>query len=340
MKNKLHATFVLSLAMLLTQLRVNAQTSQSWTTIFNSGTINQAGTTTFNFIEFGSNDTLYLLSSELPDFSESYMRVRKQSANTWVDVGQRLVREPANNEGHIDFVIAPNNTMYIGLNDSIWQYNPNTNDWLATYVPEYVGGLCADSANTIYFIYRTQGASGMANSNLHLATFTNGVVDTIAVIAQDIAMIPRKVNTSNKITIANNQIYVSAVAQSTNFLFVFRGTVGNGFNKLEAAASVPAVNAELGLSSMAVNANGRILVSSKKGNNLVIHEYIDSTDSWVLFDTTGIGSTSCNHQVMKYNKNGELHLIYNGSKELDLYTGCYLLDGSISVKEMHLVYFL
>lgn len=313
MKKNTLQTALLLLTVALSHLQTYAQTTATWNTIFNSGTLNQTGTTTFNYIEFDSNDTLYLLSSELPDFSESYMSVKKLSGTSWINVGQRLVREAANNENHIDFVIAPNNTMYIGLKDSIWQYNPSTNQWDATYVPEYFGGLYADSANTIYFIHRTEGTGGMASSNLYLATFNNGTTDTITPIALNISMIPRRVNTSNKIVIKNNQIHVSAVAQSTNYLFVFRGTASAGFTRLEASATIPTINAELGLSSMAVSDDGKILVSSKKGSHLVIHQYVDSNDTWILFDTAGINSISCNHQVMKYNKNGELHLIYNGS---------------------------
>src|SRR5690554_676217 len=64
---------------------------------------------------------------------------------------------------------------------------------------------------------------------------------------------------------------------------------------------------------MAVNNAGEIFVSNKSNNNLLIHKYDETNDTWMPFDTTGIQAQTCNFNILQFDKNDDLNLIYTGS---------------------------
>jgi hypothetical protein len=246
------------------------------------------------------------------------IRVKEYDNGTWTQVGQTLNRNTENNEEHVDFLINTQGSMFIGMKDTIFQFNESTSLWESTYVPYYYGGLSEDSEGNIYFLHRMPGVTSTAHSDIDLAKFSNGTITILNNIAIDLPAIPRKINASNQILFRGNQIYVSFVTQSSNNLVVFRGSFEEDFTKLESASiGVSSLFAGLGLASMEVSASGEIVISRKSdiGNAILLNKYDEINDTWGLFDTTGIHSVSCNVNRLKYDKNGVLHLIYNGSND-------------------------
>lgn len=291
---------------------------QDWDQLYISSSINpdqvQNG---YSYVEVGPDNTLYLLEAEEIEntFGNWLIRMKSFNGTSWNQIGQDLIRNTANNESHVDFVITETNEFYIGMLDSIFKLNTGTSLWESHYVPEYCGGLSANDNGEVYFIHKTQGASGPAYSDLHLASFDDGSITQLNEIAADIFMLPRSVNASNKINIQSAQFTVSLVAQSTNLIYVFTGDLLNGFTKLEQSApgNGSTLFADLGLSSMVVSPSGDIIISRKTGNDISIVQYDSGTDSWLNFDTTGIHATSCNFNHLRYDNSGKLHLIYTGS---------------------------
>lgn len=270
------------------------------------------------YVEVAPDNSLYLLESEaiVNTFGDTvFLKLKKYNGTNWNQIGQNILRVVENNESHIDFLITPSGEIYIGMMNNILKLNQTTNTWEATSVPEYYGGLSYDNNNNIYFIHRTEGASGQAYSNLSLARFNNGVVTIESSIAANILMIPRRVNASNKIIFKNNNFYVSTVRQSTNQIYVFKGSIQNGFQKLEQSApGGSTIFTGLGLSSMAVSNAGEIIISYKPstGNTLSIIKYNDANDSWITFNTIGINATFSAQNQLRYDNNNILHLIYQG----------------------------
>ena len=168
----------------------------------------------YSYIEVAPDNTLYLLEAEEIEntFGNWLIRMKSFDGSSWTQIGQDLIRNTANNESHVDFVISETNDFYIGMLDSIFKLNASTSLWESHYVPEYCGGLSANDNGEVYFIHKTQGASGPAYSDLHLASFDNGSITQLNEIAADIFMLPRSVNASNKIAIQNTQFTVSLVA--------------------------------------------------------------------------------------------------------------------------------
>lgn len=309
MKKQLLAFFV-SFVILLS---VNAQTSP-WEQIYNNNSL-VSGYSTMSFLAKNSEGTLFIAEQDIDDINwmGDFLNVKSYNGSSWTMVGQKIPMSLPGNENHVDFVIAPNNQMYVGIGDSIFVFNVAAQKWEGHYVPNYVGGLVADENSQIYFIYRQQGAGGIVYSDLMLARFENGSHTIVETIATNLMMIPRKVNGSNRIIIRNNVFHISAVGQSTNLLFVFRGAPATGFSRLGGAQQIWAT---LGLSSLAVGPNNAVLVSHKTptpNSRLGIITYDADSDAWQPFDTTGIASTSCNVNRLMYDNNDVLHLIYNGS---------------------------
>jgi hypothetical protein len=160
------------------------------------------------------------------------------------------------------------------------------------------------------------GSSGAANSDLSLAKFDNGVVTIEGTLATNILMTPRKVNASNKIIIKNDTFYISTVRQSTNQLYVFKGNPSEGFQKLEQSApnNGSSLFTGLGLSSMVVSATGEIIISYRPatGNGLSMVTHNEANDTWIPFTTTGINATFSSHNLLRYDSNNTLYLIYQG----------------------------
>lgn len=284
----------------------------------------------YNYIEFGPDNTLYLLEveEEAGSFGGVWTaRVLAYDGSNWNQLGQDLQRNTANNEEHMDFVVSSNGNLFIGMKDTIFQYNSTSTLWESSYVPEYCGGLRSNTNGDVYFIHRSQGASGAIYSDLHVAQFDNGNTTLVSPIAIDFPILPRQVNASNKILFNGSDVYVSLINQSSNNLYVFKGDLMNGFQKLEqGAATGSTLFTGLGLSSMAVSGSGDLLVSKKSAteNVLEIHQYDEINDGWIPFDTNGIHSTSCNYSHLRYDNNGVLHLIYQGSNNTGFifkYTG-------------------
>lgn len=305
--------------LLLVAQHVSGQTSP-WNELYLNTSINPDNYSNgYNYIEFGPNNTLYLL--EVEEEASSFggfwtARVLAYDGSNWNQIGQDLQRNTANNEEHMDFVVSSNGDLFIGMKDSIFQYNAMSSLWESTYIPEYCGGLRADGNGNVYFIHRTEGASGMVYSDLQIAQIDNGSITLVGTIATDTPLLPRWVNTSNKLIFNGSDIYVSLMNQSSNNLFVFKGDLQNGFQKLEqGSATGSSLFTGLGLSSMAVSSTGELLVSNKSatGNVLELRQYDEVNDTWIPFDTTGIHSTSCNYNHLRYDNNGVLHLIYTGS---------------------------
>lgn len=298
---------------LLLLAAANAQTSP-WEQIYNNpGLVN--GYSTMSFLTKNSEGTLFIAEQDLDDVNwmGDFLNVKSYDGTNWTLVGQRIPLNLPNNENHVDFVIAPNNQMYVGIGDSIFVFNAAAQKWEGHFVPNYVGGLAADENSQVYFIHREQGAGGIVYSDLKLARFENGSHTIVETIATNLMMIPRKVNGSNRIVIRNNVFHVSAVGQSTNLLFVFRGAPTTGFSRLGGTQQIWAT---LGLSSLAVGPDNAVLVSHKTptpNSRLGIISYNAGSDTWQTFDTTGIASASCNVNRLIYDNNDVLHLIYNGS---------------------------
>jgi hypothetical protein len=291
---------------------------QDWNQLYINTNINpDQAQNGYSYIEVAPDNSLYLIEAEeiVNTFGNWLIRMKVYDGNSWVQIGQDLVRNTANNESHVDFVISTTNEFYLGMLDSIYKLNSTTQTWESYYVPEYYGGLSANSIGEVFFIHRTPGASGPSHSDIHLAEFTNGTVSVLNELAIDIPILPRLINASNKIAFNNSQITVSVVAQSTNLLYVFSGDLTNGFVKLEQSApgNGSTLFADLGLSSMVVSYQNDIIISRKTGNNITIVQYDGVNDVWIPFDTTGIGATSCNFNHLRYDNSGNLHLIYTGS---------------------------
>jgi hypothetical protein len=291
---------------------------QDWNQLYINTNINpDQAQNGYSYIEVAPDNTLYLIESEeiANTFGNWLIRMKSYDGNSWNQIGQDLARNTANNESHVDFVISASNEFYLGMLDNIFKFNSTTQIWESYYVPEYCGGLSANSNGEVFFIHRTQGASGPASSDLRIAQFDNGNVTILNDLAIDMAVLPRSVNSSNKIIFSTNQITVSLVAQSTNLIYVFSGDLTNGFVKLEQTApgNGSTLFADLGLSSMVVSDQNDIILSRKTGNNITIVSYDEINDAWIPFDTTGIGATSCNFNHLRYDNNGDLHLIYTGS---------------------------
>lgn len=274
------------------------------------------------YVEVGPDNTIYLLESEaeIDTFGGTvYLRLKAYDGTNWNQVGQDVLRNVENNESHIDFLITPSGNFYIGMKDTILKLNLSTMQWETTIVPEYYGGLSCDSDSNVYFIHRVQGASGPVNSDLSLAKFDNGTVTIESSIATDAFILPRKVNASNKIIYTNNEFFVSLVTQSSNQIYVFKGNTTAGFQKLEQGApnNGSTLFTGLGLSSMAVDNSGTIIISYRpsSGGPIEIVQYDASSDSWTPFDTSGINSTFSGINFLKYDQNNTLHLIYQGPND-------------------------
>lgn len=272
------------------------------------------------YVEVGPDNTIYLLESEAVanTFGGTVnLRLKSFDGSDWNQVGQDVLRNVENNESHIDFLITPSGDFYIGMKDTILTLNHTTMQWETTNVPEYYGGLSCDSNSNVYFMHRVQGASGVVYSDLSLAKFDNGAVTIESAIATDVMILPRKVNASNTIIYKNDEFYVSLVTQSSNQIYVFKGTTTTGFQKLEQGApnNGSTLFAGLGLSSMAVDDSGTIIISHKpsSGNFLSIVQYDPVSDSWAPFDTSGINATFSGHNQLRYDQNNTLYLIYQGA---------------------------
>jgi hypothetical protein len=271
-----------------------------------------------NYVEVGPNNTIFLLQSE--EVFESFggewdLMLKYYDGTTWVQKGQVLRRNVANNEAHLDFLITSNGSIFLGMRDSIYQFDEQNNQWNAFFVPEYVGGLTANDENEVFFIHRTQGATGIVNSDLHIAKFDNGSVTLETPVAIDFLILPRVVNASNKIIFKGDEVYVSLVQQSSNQLYFFKGTLDGSFIKLEAdAVNGSTIFAGLGLSSMAVTSDDQLVVALRPsvGNPIQMLRYNDVDDNWQPFDTTGINSNSTSHVQLRLDNEGVLHLIYQG----------------------------
>src|SRR5690554_358250 len=303
------------LILLTVILNINLVISQAtWEQLYSNYELNDNNSSSvYSYIEFSPDNYLYLLETEHVDWTDLVVRLKKQVGTDWEQLGQDLPRITANNESHLDFVITPSNKIYIGMLDTIYLYNEVDELWESYYTPEFRGGLVSDENNNIYFISVQAGASGPAYYDLILNQFDNGTVTQATLIAEDVPVPPRVINRSNKIIIKNGQFYVSVVTQSSNYLYFFKGTITDGFTQLEENASIPSINASLGLSSMAVNNAGEIFVSNKSSDNLLIHKYDETNDTWMPFDTTGIQAQSCNFNILQFDKNDDLNLIYTGS---------------------------
>lgn len=303
------------LILLTVILNINLVISQAtWEQLYSNYELNDNNSSSvYSYIEFSPDNDLYLLETEHVDWGDLVVRLKKQVGINWEQLGQDLPRITANNESHLDFVITPSNKIYIGMLDTIYVYNEVDELWESYYTPEFRGGLVSDENNNIYFISVQAGASGPAYYDLILNQFDNGTVTQATLIAEDVPVPPRVINHSNKIIIKNGQFYVSVVTQSSNFLYFFKGTIADGFTQLEENAPIPSINASLGLSSMAVNNAGEIFVSNKSSDNLLIHKYDETNDTWMPFDTTGIQAQSCNFNILQFDKNDDLNLIYTGS---------------------------
>ncbi|MDT8412418.1 MAG: T9SS type A sorting domain-containing protein [Vicingaceae bacterium] len=272
------------------------------------------------YVEVAPDNTIYLLESEaeINTFGGTvYLRLKAYDGSNWNQIGQDVLRNVENNESHVDFLITPSGDFYIGMKDTILKLNSTTLLWESTYVPEYYGGLSCDSNSNVYFIHRVQGNSGIIYSDLSLAKFINGSVNIETSIATNAQILPRKVNASNKIIYKNGEFYISLVTQSSNQIYVFKGNITNGFQKLEQGApnNGSTLFVGLGLSSMAVDNSGNIFISHKPstGNFLSIVQYDPINDNWTPFDTTGINSTFSGHNQLRFDQNDLLHLIYQGA---------------------------
>lgn len=271
-----------------------------------------------NYVEMGPNNTIYLLESE--EIFESFggewdLRLKSYNGSEWEQKGQVLKRNIQNNEFHLDFVVAPNGDIYLGMLDSIYQFNEQNNLWDATYMPDYVGGLAVNQQNEVFFIHRTQGATSVINSDLSIAKFENGTVTLEATIAIDFLLLPRVVNPSNKLIFNGEDVFVSLVRQSTNQLYVFKGTLSGNFEQLAADENIgSALYAGGGQSSMIVTNDDEVIIALKPftGNPIQIVSYNESDDNWQAFDTVGISSNTTTLPRLRLDNDGVLHLIYQG----------------------------
>jgi len=283
----------------------------------------------YNFIEVAPDNTLYLLESEAVSgtFGGSWIvRLKRLDGTNWTQLGQDLSRNTENNEEFLGFLITPGGGIYLGMKDTILHFNAASQLWESFFVPGFYGGLSVDDNSDLYFIHRVNGPSGSAYSNLSIARFNNGTVTVLNSLGTDLPMVPRVVNGSNKIVFNGTEVVISVIAQSVNSLWVFRGDLTNGFQKLEPGAPQSTLYAGLGLSSMAVGSQGEILISRRAGTGtlLMIDQYDDASGTWLPFDTSGLHIGSGQISQLRYDRNGVLHLIYsgnNGTGFLFRYTG-------------------
>lgn len=295
--------------------------SDPWDIFYMNQQVSQ-GSTVQHRIKFASDGTLYLLEQ---DYSGSFnneflLRIKSYdvtqwagnnySTDGWEQIGQVLDINISNNESHIDFVITPENQIFLGMTDSVFRYNPGTDHWESFYVPDYIGGMmCDDNGNIL--ILRSVFDNG--EHSFHITRFDNGSIHTLAVIEYDlpwgVTLYPRIMNEANRIRMYNGDYYVSIARASTHENFYFRGNAANGFQMLEQHFN------HMNLSSMVISPQGELIISHRGAMspyNLELKTYDFDLDTWLPFDTTGLhaGFSHANH--LMYDHEEHLHLAYNG----------------------------
>jgi hypothetical protein len=309
MKNRL---ILLLLAAAFVNVQGFSQTA-FWDVIYQNNQDNPNNSNVKGQLRMHPNGDLMLLDYYIPNFSEAYVRVMRYDGNAWNQVGNDV---PAlvfggNNDRHVDFVITPNGNMYLGMADSLFTYNSSTQLWDPQFIPNYHGGLCTDDSSKLYYIHREEGNSGIVYSDLHLAEFSSGTAQLFSAIALDLQMIPVKTAESNRIIIRNGMFYISTLAQSTNYVYTFKGDTINGFARMEAGNTLPSLTQFI---SMETDSNGTLMVamanSGSNPNALRLYTYDTANDSYVPFDTTGLAVQSASRCQLARNPQGEMHLIY------------------------------
>jgi hypothetical protein len=306
-----------------------AEAQNPWTQLYSNSNLNSFGYTTYSYIEFDSNGDLYLAERVNPDFVDLQVKVSKYDGTNWNQIGPMVNLNVLSNEIHFDFVIAPNNKMYIGMLDSILYYDDVAQQWFSTYVPEYIGGLCSDDNSNIYFLHYQPQAGNPLNNEYKLASFDNGTVNVLATIDVLNLVTPRRVNRSNRIITKNGEFYVSLARASTTILYFFKGNPVDGFTRLQSSVNPPSTWGHLSISSMAVDPNGLIALATPRNSGstswMELYQYNPVSDDWDPIDTTGIHSISANITQLRYDNNNVLHLIYNGSNNTGF---VYSYDGT------------
>lgn len=294
--------------------------AQEWEIFYQNNTIN-VGINTQHQIHSWTEGNLLLLEKDYSGINENqkHLRIKRyeisqwngnnQTTEGWELVGQVLNLNQANNEGHVDFVVSPEGSLYIGMKDTIFTYNSAENLWIPTYLPNYIGGLTSDEAGNIYFLETT-------DANPHYFTIsklTSQGAQAVASINYElpfgVTLYPRIVNQANKIIINNDMFIVSIARASTNQNYYFKGNATEGFSML------PEHFTHLNLSSMLLRSNGELIIAYRDGQNpyhLKIKKFDDVTNDWIDFEMNGltIGESSFNH--LKEGPDGSIYLSYHG----------------------------
>lgn len=313
-------SFVLFFLAVLSSSIIAFSQESPWRQLYISTALNPDQAQNFyNYIEVAPDNTIYLLEAEAVSGTfggEWKLRLKSFDGLTWVQQGQTLNRNVANNENHLDFVISPDGEIYLGMLDSILHFNQTNAIWESYYVPEYCGGLSSDANSNIYFIHRVQGASGIIYSDLNIAQFNGGTITLVDSLATNIALLPRQVNASNRIVYDGSNMAVTLVAQSSNQLFAFKGDLANGFEKLEQSAPMngSTLFVGLGISSSAFDEEGNLVVAHRTGigTDLAIVVHDEVTDQWTPGDTSGLNALGTGIVKLERDGTGKLHLIYAG----------------------------
>jgi hypothetical protein len=310
--------FLLSLIFILSTL-INIQ-GQNWEIFYFNNQIN-LGSNTQHQLHYWNNGRLLLVEKDYSGIyeNEKYVSVKSYaidqwngdnfSTEGWENVGQILNLNQANNEDHVDFVISPDGTLYLGMKDTIFSYNSTVNQWIPTFLPNYIGGLSTDESGTIYFLETTDAIP----HHFKISRLTEQGAETVASIQYELpwglTIYPRIVNQANQIIARNNMFYVSVARASTNQNYYFTGNSNDGFTML------PEHFTHLNLSSMLLTQENQLIIAYRDGTSpyhLIMKEFDFAENNWTDFPTDGIniGMSSYNH--LKQDADGYIYMVYHG----------------------------
>ncbi len=286
-----------------------------WNSFYQNYELNESGQFTRNFIEFGPDGALYLAET---DYNNDLIYVKRYDNGEWTLLGEGLPRNMGQ-WSKFDFVVAPDGEIYLGNDDHIYHYNSNADSWSEYEVIGYIGGLTAGSDGTIYFIHLEN--LELASYNTSIASFDNGSVTLLQPLFEGSIIAPAKFRELNQIIEQDGEFYVSFSRQSNNSIHVFTGNLTDGFTVLEESALIPEFNthnsslfAGVASGSMAVGPEGEITISLSATNGIVLKRHNPETDAWDDLPQTGINSQSAHFNHLRYDNEGVLHLIYDGSQ--------------------------
>lgn len=301
------------------------QANESWDIFYWN---NQVGTgvNMQSEIHFGPDGLLYLVEIDNSDMynSGSFVHIRSYDPEQWasdnftqegwISLGQPLPLHLPSNATQVDFAINSDNTMYVGMLDTIYVYNAAAGGWESYFVPDYIGGMYAsETAELLVLRSVTTGD----DHHFEITAFEDGNLTTVAVIEYELpgnlTFFPRILEEANRIMKHADDFYVSIARASTHQNYYFKGNADMGFEMLQEHFN------HLNLSSMAISPAGDLIVSHRGASSpytLEIKSYDFENGEWIQYDTTGLHAVAAHANDLKFDNNGNLYLTYSGQHHM------------------------